>query len=465
MYRKLRISLIWFCLCLIISACQANTASTPLPTQAPVTEAPVSNESPADVIFYNGDVLVMDEALTQEQALAVRGDTIVGVGTDEEMMALAGSSTQLIDLQGAALLPGFIDPHTHLLNDANYYGKTPVEIQQFALENGFTTIASMFTSPEFLTELEGMNERGEFRIRVNAYLNYNTNCGDVIGDWFLEHPPHREPGGMFWINGVKVFADGGSCKTPALSVEFAPGQGLGDLFITTEELSTVIEKAESVGHQVAVHAIGDRAIETVMDAYSQHITDGHNTFRHRIEHNSVIRPDLLPRYGELDLVALIFGTYSSCRQLGTPPPAAYEDWVWPWRDLISANPDIHIAWHGDDPSIEPVSPVLELYGFVTRYQVLDDRETICAPPDFAADDILPVEVALPMMNREAAYALFREKEVGTLEVGKLADLVILSKNPLAIPAEELLDTEVWMTMVGGVAEYCAPGQGDYCPGS
>jgi predicted amidohydrolase YtcJ len=130
--------------------------------------------------------------------------------------------------------------------------------------------------------------------------------------------------------------------------------------------------------------------------------------------------------------------------------------------LIEANPDLHIAWHGDDPYIRPVSPILELYGFVTRKQALDDRVTVCDPPAWIKDDTLTAEQALPMMTRESAYALFRDQEVGTLTPGKFADLIILSGNPLTENPETLLQTYVLMTMVGGKVEFCATGNEGLC---
>ena len=68
-----------------------------------------------------------------------------------------------------------------------------------------------------------------------------------------------------------------------------------------------------------------------------------------------------------------------------------------------------------------------------------------------------------MMTINAAYLLFREDEVGSLEPGKLADLIVLSANPLEVELDELKDIEVWMTMVGGETEYCAQGRDEYCP--
>jgi predicted amidohydrolase YtcJ len=106
-------------------------------------------------------------------------------------------------------------------------------------------------------------------------------------------------------------------------------------------------------------------------------------------------------------------------------------------------------------------PIKHLHGFVTRIQVKDDGSE-CAPPDWAVDDVLTVEEALPLMTIESAYAILREDEIGSLEAGKLADLIILSENPLEVEASSILDIQVLMTMVGGKVEFCAHGFEPLC---
>ncbi|HSM70592.1 MAG TPA: amidohydrolase family protein [Anaerolineales bacterium] len=456
---------------LLLSACTPSDAGMPTqqpsptqPTSPTATPAPTSSqEEAADVIFHGGVVLIMDERLSAGQALAVKGDKIIAVGTDDDVMALAGPQTQMIALDGRTLMPGFVDAHTHILNDAAHYGMDLDGLQQLALENGITTLANLFTTQDFLNEMRDYNAENKLRVRTSLYLIYNNNCGDVIGNWWKDVPPTREPGEMLRVGGVKVFSDGGSCNRPALSYETSPGSGLGDLFLTSDQIAEVVGEAQSVGHQVAIHALGDRAIEAALDGLESAMDGGPNEYRHRIDHNAILRPDLLPRYGELDIVATIFGTFPSCIDFANPSPPPYNEWEWAWDTLLEANPGLHVAWHGDDPYIAPLSPILELYGLVTRNYADDDRVTVCEAKDWIADNTLTVEQALPMMNRESAYALWRDGEVGTLETGKFADLIILSHNPMSEDPDILLDTYVLMTMVGGAVEWCAPGSESLCP--
>jgi len=454
---------------LILSACSIPSAGEnptemvppPSPTTAPLPTTPA--EQTADVIFHGGNILTMDDDLSVAQALAIKGDKILAVGNDQDVMALKGERTELIALEGRTLMPGFVDAHTHLLNDAGQFGTDLDGVQQLALENGITTIGDMFVTQDFLNEMRDYNAENKLRIRTSLYLIYNTNCGDIVGDWWKDVPPTRVPGEMLRIGGVKIFADGGSCKRPALSYETSPGSGLGDLFVTGDQIAAAVSEAQTVGHQVAIHALGDRAIEAALDGIQSALNGGPNTYRHRIEHNAILRPDLLPRYGEIGVVATIFGTFPSCVQFENPSPPPYNEWEWAWDTLLDANPGLHVAWHGDDPYIRPLSPILELYGLVTRNFADDDRKTVCPAVDWIADNTLSVEQALPMMTRESAYALFRDGEVGQLAPDMFADLIILSENPMLENPDMLLDTYVLMTMVGGKVKWCAPDSESLCP--
>lgn len=460
----------WFLLFLVfLSACnfpgEAHPTAQPAakPTTQPVPAPPTATpDEAADVIFHSGTILTMESDRPRAQAIAVRGEEIVAIGSNQEVLALQDAQTKVIYLGGRTVMPGFVDAHTHLLNDVATYNTDLDGIQQLALQNGITTLGNMFTTPEFLAEMQAYNADGSLRIRTSLYLNYNTNCGDIVGDWWKDVSPTRYPGEMLRIGGVKIFADGGSCNRPALSYETSPGSGLGDLYLTGEQIAAVVREAQDAGHQVAIHALGDRAIEAALDGIESALDGQPNAYRHRIEHNAILRPDLLPRYGQIGVVATIFASFPSCTPFDNPSPEPYNQWEWAWPGLIETNPDLHVAWHGDDPYIQPLSPILELYGFATRKQALDDG-TVCDGLDWIQDDRLTVNQALPMMTRESAYALFRDEEVGTLKPGKFADLIILSANPQTDNPETLLGTDVLMTMVAGNVEFCAPGNETLCP--
>jgi len=421
----------------------------------------------ADIIFHNGIVLTMEKGVPQAQAVAIRGNMILAVGRDVEVLAQCALRTQVIDLDGLTLMPGFVDAHTHIFNSAGQLGLDLEGAQQLAVENGITTLANMYCMPEFLTEMRDFEASGRLHVRTSLYLNLTTNCGQVLGDWYKQHPPTRVPGEMLRIGGVKLFTDGGSCGGPAVSYDH-PVFGYGDLWFTQQELNAMIADIHASGYQAAIHALGDRAIEQSLNAIEFALDGGPNTPRHRIEHNAVVRPDMLSRYGEIGVVPLIFGAYAICTSGFNPPPEPYQSWEWPWRDLLDANPDVHFAWHSDRGAgriqqLWPVAPLLHLYSMVSPYEA-EEGGTTCPTPAWLAQKTITVEEALPMMTIEGAYALFRDDEVGSLKAGKFADLIVLSENPLTVEPEAIYGIQVLMTMVDGRGVYSAPGHENLCPG-
>lgn len=408
-----------------------------------------------DVILYNGVILTMEPATPQAEAIAIRGRKILAIGTSEELLRLARRDTPLINLQGHTVVPGFVDAHSHLFNDAAPSSYTLEEIQQLALSYGITTLGDLYATPEFLKQMRAFKREGHLRIRTSLYLIYNTNCGEVVGDWYKKYPPTPNRAARLRIGGVKIFADGGSCGKPALSYE------PGDLWLTQAEINAAAADAQASGFQIAIHALGDLAVEQAQNAIAFALNGQPNTFRHRIEHNAVIPPQLLPRYTEIGIVPTILALYPWCNPKGSPIPKPFRAWEWSWRALLEQNPGLHVAWHGDYPYSD-INPLHHLFGFVTRDGIADDG-AICEAPDWFKANTLSVEQALPLMNLGAAYALFRDEYVGSLKPGKFADLVLLSDNPLTVPPLALKDIQVWMTMLDGQVEYCAKSQETFCP--
>jgi predicted amidohydrolase YtcJ len=437
-----------------------------LPTETPWPSAEITQSGQAELIFYNGAVLTMeDESVVS--AIAVKGERILDVGDDESILALAGPGTKLVDLDGLTLMPGFVDAHSHHFSNpwrSDFEGG-----QAYLLSNGITTIAEMLVEEELIQELQAFEKSEKLHVRVSLYPSHVNNCGEILGDWYsLTYPVTREPGAMLQIPGIKIFNDGGSCNRPAVSYEYPNGGGQGDLYFQVDELAEMIIAAQEQGYQVAIHGLGDRAIEVNLDSIEKALAGEPNTYRHRIEHNTMVRDDMLHRYTEIDVVALIFGSFPACffnsdsDQYKYITPDEYREWEWRWRSLIDANPKVHFAWHADTPPMGDPVPLKHLFGFVTREQIMDDG-TFCEPPHWAIDDRLTVEEALPLMTIESAYAILRDDEIGSLKAGKLADLIVLSANPLEVDSKFIPNIQVLMTMVGGIIEYCAQGHSSVCP--
>lgn len=432
----------------------APTTSLPLTT----TTAPAPAES-ADVVYTGGAIVTMDDALGTAGAIAITSDRIVAVGSAPDIERYIGPDTVVIDLDGAVVAPGFVDSHTHILTDTGDF----LAGQREALAVGITTLADGSVEPEVYDAFVAAAAADQFIIRTGMYLTRTDPCGADMGDWYFEHPAGETHGDRLWVAGVKVFADGGVCGTAALSETFIEGYVPGPPFQALETLTEWVDGADAAGYQMLIHAQGDLAIENVMNAYEAVYGATGNPLRHRIDHNSIPRADLLPRYGELNVVPTVFAFSPAC------------DADAPWTDffkengdrpgmIAAANPELVVAWHGDDPWAPPVSPILDMYGLVTRDEWVGDGSWCPAPDWLASGGVASIAEAWKMTTINGAYALRIEDQVGSLVPGKKADLVVLSGNPLTVPIEEVPDITVVATTVNGVVEHCVSGFEAVCPG-
>lgn len=426
---------------------------------------PTEPHVPADLVLFNGRVVPMDTEEGEAEAVAIGGGRVLHVGSDAEILALAGPETRRVDLGGRTVLPGLVDAHTHLFNDAWRMGTGLAGGQDSLLAHGVTTAGNAFVTPEFLAEMRAFDAAGGLVVRTSLYLIYTDNCGTPQGDWWRQHPPTREFGERLRIGGIKLFMDGGTCGSPALRQEIADGTGTGDLFLTAGDVAAAIVAAQATGHQALIHAMGDRAVEAAQDGIEQALAGRPNTLRHRIDHNVVVGPDLVGRYRELGIQPVVFAPPMLFQAMVDEPgrcasllPNPYlEVALSNTRMLVDSLPDLPPAWHGDDPWVMSRSPFRDLFMMVTRVRRSDNLAIDCPPTDWQLATAVTVEEGLRMMTLGAARALFRETEVGSLEPGKLADLIVLPANPLEVPAAELWDLQVDVTVVGGEVAYCRTG--------
>ncbi len=470
----------------------STTTDTPTATETPIpTNLPLPAE-PADLIFHNGAIITIEEAQPLAEAIAIRNGLIQAIGTDEEILALQGIDTQVIDLQGHTMLPGFIDGHTHILAFPDRMGRSLDEAQETALRYGFTTVNEMWADQGYLDTLLQAEQANSLRLRVNVFASYNDGILDenrrkiLLKTWYPEHDPILDPGRYLRIPGIKIFMDGDNFSTSrgcwALSEPFMPeapalGSGIcgsdrGDLYWSQDELNQVVLDAQTAGFRVAFHAMGDRAIETALNAIEYALGGQSNEeYRHQIEHNSLAPTDQLPRYENLDVLASVRGYGDFCDLNFLLPAFGPDRYAWYANRYALPGLDIHAYIETDfgwtvDPndrySQRSLDPIMQLYGIVTHRYVTENG-SVCNPDPIVATHVISVERALQMLTIEPAYAVSMEDYIGSLRPGKYADLIILSGNPLSVDPDTLKDLEVWMTMVSGNVEYCAEGHETFCP--
>ncbi len=474
---KHRFWLAIFILHFFVVACGLPSSAPATQTHSPLPSTPVfapsrPSTSPsiqADIIFTNGDILTMDASNPTAQAIAIQDGKIIAVGSNDEIQTYRDEKTVLVNLAGRTLLPGFVDAHAHLILDAQGSADKFSQIQSDALRGGISTETEMGANVELFNQLKSYDEAGLMKIRWNVYFAYDTNCGDPLDqNWFKIYKQGQDITQHIRAQGVKIWADGGSCHVPAVTFEYPGGYGHGDLYMTQDQLTSIVKEVQAAGYQIGIHALGDRAIEEAQNAIAAALSGTPNVYRHRIEHNAVLHDALLPRYTQIGIIPTIFGSYPTCWRVNSTTqfkyvvPVDLGTWEWPWRALLDANPGIKAAWHSDYAVFPNIAPMAHLYGFVTRNQVAEDG-SICQAPAWLKQGAITVDEALHIMTINSAYALFREKEIGSLEAGKLADMIILSENPLKVQPEAIKDINVLMTMIGGKVEYCAAEFETLCP--
>jgi predicted amidohydrolase YtcJ len=445
------------------------TAGAVLSACAPSIAVQTTRPTPlkAGLVLRNARVLTMDPALPEAEAVAIDGDVIAAVGTDADVMTLAPTST-IVDVGGRVLLPGFNDAHCHRIGDRREAGYDSAETAiQAALAGGWTSITEMFVNQDRLDELRTLDEAGQLRLRVNGYLPVNY-LDSKFGVWFGDYRPHQVVSPRVRIGGVKIFADSAWTTMMYMTEPHVDRPDYrGDVFWTPDELTELVRSLHDDGWQVATHTAGDAAHDLVLDAYDAALAGADNAdHRHRIEHCMALRDDQIQRMRDLAILASFqltwFSTDPNSHAEVTLDPARLR-WLGRWRDLLEAGvPAVASTDHpwDDLESVDiPRSGAMWAMGAaVTR--VLDQA---VEPHAWEADQRLTVEQLLPLMTRAGAYATFEEDRKGTVTAGKLADLVILDDDPRTVASKELGRVNVLMTMIGGRAEYCAPGAETLCP--
>ena len=217
-----------------------------------------------------------------------------------------------------------------------------------------------------------------------------------------------------------------------------------------DSVLTVARLALENGFQLNVHAIGDRANRSVLDAYQEALSEyPGRDHRFRIEHAQLLAPDDIPRFAQLGVIPAMQGSHQTsdmywiADRLGRPRlKGAYA-----WRSLRETGV---IIPNGSDFPVEEVNPLISFHAFVTR----QDADGWPGGGWFPKQR-LTREEALESITIWPAYAAFMENDVGSITVGKLADFVVLDRDIMTVPPDEILGARVLRTVVGGRSVYLA----------
>lgn len=524
----------------------------------------------AERLFRNGHILTLDPALPTAQALATRDERIVAVGTDDNLAGLAGPETEVIDLEGQTVIPGFHDAHCHIL----LFGMGLLQVDLRAASGVPVIVAAVGertakTPPGEWVRGWGYNENklaeGRHPTRADldpvspghpVYLNHISGHMCVVNSRALAlagvtrdtsdpeggtivRDAQGEPTGLFletaqelikavlppytleetkvglaaagrhmagegitsaqdawagWIapqefrayqeavaegllpqrvwlmvdvekltiwdsrfdfafglhtgfgsdrlrlGAIKLFLDGSLIgRTAALSAPYANAPGTRGMLVKSEEtILAQVRAAHEGGWQVAMHAIGDRAIEVGLDAIEQVMGPDAARFRPRLEHCGILRPDLIERIRRLGVVVVTQPRF--IYELGDGFRAALGEerlrLTYPFASLR----DLPVAFSSDRPVVEG-APLLGIQAAVA--------ERTSSGAGYVPEEAITVEEALRRYTVGGAYSAFEENYKGTLSAGKLADLVVLSDNLLTVDPAAIANITPLMAVVGG----------------
>jgi predicted amidohydrolase YtcJ len=535
---------------------------------------------PADLVVLGGTIVTMDRFKPRAQALAARGDLIVAVGSEDEVSSLIGPETKVLDLAGAAAVPGLIEAHGHflslgrsqmqldlgqaadwpaivalvaeaaaaarpgewiqgrgwhqekwaappdpaigglplhaelsavsqvnpvLLTHASGHAvivnaramelagitpespdpeggqilrdaaglptgvlleaaadalwtlaerdPSPDELHQMAdlaaaacLANGITSFQDAGASFSEVELLRGLAEAGQLPVRLWIMLSEDN---DTLAERLPGYGVKDAGGGFLTVGGIKRYADGalGSHGAWLLEPYSDQPESTGLNIVTAEELAVTARLAAEHRLQLCTHAIGDRANRVTLDVYQEmliRLADGDRR-RWRIEHAQHLHPDDVGRFGELGVVAAMQPVH--CTSDGPWVPLRLgeqraREGAYVWRSLLDHGA---VIASGTDTPVEDISPIATFYAAVSR-RMADGTA-------FYPTQRMSREEALRSMTLAAAYAAFEEDRKGSLEVGKLADITVLSQDLLIVDEDEIPATQVLATLVGGAVRY------------
>ena len=534
---------------------------------------------PADLVLRNGKIVTVDDTNPEAQALAVRGNEIVAVGTNDEVDAYLSEMTTVIDLDGQLAIPGFIEGHGHFLG----VGNSQMQLRLMDTQNWEEVVSVVAAAVEQAQPGQLIRGRGWHQEKWDPLPEPNVE-GFPLHDRLSEVSPdnpvllthasghatfanalamemsgitrdtpnpdggeilrdsRNDPIGVFretasrllsaasadatppdprrqaelavaeaLSKGVTSFQDAGSSfetvdllknmvddgglgirlwvmlreSNEALAARGADYRmvGYGNNYLTVRAIKRSIDGAlgsrgawllepysdspestglntttpESISNtaawaiandlQLCVHAIGDRANRETLDIFQRvfEANPDKTDLRWRDEHTQHLHPDDIPRFAELGVIASMQGVHCTSdapyvvARLGEQRA---EEGAYVWKTLIETGA---VVSNGTDAPVEDISPLANYYATVSRK--LADGSL------FYPDQRLSRLEALQTYTINAAIAAFEEDIKGSLSVGKLADITVLSKDVMTISEDEIPSTEVVYTIVGGKVMY------------
>jgi predicted amidohydrolase YtcJ len=381
---------------------------------------------------------------------------------NSKVLALAGITAKTLDPPGGVIVRDAKGQPTGALKDAAAElvehvapTRTPAQrrrdievAMREAAKRGVTSVQDMSLDYGDLAVYSQLLNEGKLTVRV-----YGAPLIATVEDQAKLGLGHAFGGASLRIGALKMFADGSLGSRTAYFLEPYADE-MSNYGLLYSDLIPLVKagqwlmRADAANLQVCTHAIGDAAISKVLDLYQAvEKADGPKDRRWRIEHSQHLAPKDFDRYAQLHVIASVQpyqavqdGSWAEAR-IGHERAARMHA----YRTFL--NHGVRLAF-GTDWPVAPLDPLLTLYAAVTR-ATLDGKN----PQGWFPEQKLTVQEAIATYTIGSAYAEFQETQKGSIEPGKLADLVLLSRDVLGISPAEIRDTRVSKTWFGGVEIY------------
>jgi predicted amidohydrolase YtcJ len=294
--------------------------------------------------------------------------------------------------------------------------------------------------------------RDEGKLDLRLYVMVTGRDRALVHEW-LKRGPEIDTTGTLTIRSIKLNCDGALGSRGAWLLE--PYTDRTDFYgLATISMDTVLSTSRqglARGFQVCAHAIGDRANREILDRYAQAFQEQPGkakAARFRIEHAQHLNPADIPRFAELGVIPAMQAIHmSSDRPWAIDRLGAQRirEGAYVWQSLLRSGVKII---NGTDAPVEPVNPIPCFYASITR-------KTLKGEPEggYEGEQKMTRRQALQSYTRDVAYGAFEERIKGTIAVGKLADFTVFTQDIMTVPEEQVLKTQVALTLVGGKVVY------------
>lgn len=311
---------------------------------------------------------------------------------------------------------------------------------------GLTSVHDAGISPTIVKAYQSLSQQQRLPIRVYGMLDITDKNAHSL----LKQGKIKTADGKFVVGSVKISADGAlGSRGASLHQDYsdAPGQR-GLLLHSEQQLSKYVEQAMLANFQVNTHAIGDRANTLVFDQYAAWLNVGDKAkLRHRVEHAQVIRTQELHRLQQLQMIASVQPTHAtSDKNMAEDRLGKHRmKGAYAWHSLYQTGA---VLAGGSDFPVESPNPFWGLHAAVTRQDKQNQPIGGWYP-----DELLSKQIALSLFTLNAAYAAHQETLIGSLEIGKQADFILVNDDYFAVPAQHIWQLKPAETWVAGERVY------------